>query len=183
MARFLLFLSFAVCYSFTAVAQSPYLCRGDTDYFANCTEAPCPSTEGNNGLCKCRVQQPKPSLPFSVSTTTAKCVNSTETTVQSRYYPIQYYQSCSPTSARAWANCLGASCTWDQKHPERPATCKCPITYGQPFIIALSKPSYKPLSCTQDMYSSATLLESQGMTKFLQGNFPMLAGPVYVPPK
>jgi len=87
------------------------------------------------------------------------------TAVNSRYFPIASFVSCS--NDRPWAFCLDAPCTIDANGST--ATCTCSISKGkEPYVIVTNR--YSKDTCSSGMISSATVKDVLKVTEFLKTN-------------
>ncbi len=155
-----------------AATEGLVYCReeaGQSNIFANCTQATCTATEGGYS-CSCHVQ-PGPSVSMNT------CTQPGMSAVQSRYSPVQAYQVC-PGHTAAWANCLGSPCVFSSDH--KTATCNCSPGLLMPqYIVVLPTLTCDPDKCSNKIiHSSATAGGAQEMTQFLKNNhFPGFTSP------
>ena len=154
----------------SAIAGKPNVCEGQ---FALCTTAKCSPIAGQKGLalCHCSVQN-------AYSAGYKSCQKVTSTTadfqlIQSRYYPIQSYVTCS--NDHAWANCLDSPCVVDSNDPTR-ALCTCPIVQNKGDYVIVSDSCDKS-GCDSGLYSSALVTDSKKMADYLtdQKNLPNIS--------
>ena len=139
------------------------VCQGT---YALCTTAVC-TPKGDKLECGCTVNQ-----GYSVGGG-AQCPPPPQGMIVSRYFPITSFQTClpAPTASRPWADCLNALCTPLPGNPTL-ATCTCNKVSGPNYQNAPSFPwlistgQANPNLCNNStIYSSATTLDSDGITK------------------
>jgi hypothetical protein len=127
-----------------AVADNQLVFCGTKQVFADCTRAPCKPAPNGDVVCKCRIRD-QPSVSLN------DCIAPQGKALQSRYYPLRAYQIC--PNKKTWANCLGSPCT---KNADGTASCACPTTQTNNFIIALPTDHCSMARCNDDkIYSSA----------------------------
>ncbi|CEG57941.1 hypothetical protein [Legionella fallonii] len=131
--------------------------------YALCTEALCEPLPGKAGFatCSCKVK-----TGYSAGTKPCTGVIKTQhgQAVSSRYYPIKSYKVC--TNDRPWAFCLDSPCIMDPQDPSK-ATCICSLAKNQGKYIIVPK-GHEAASCTQGIYSSATVDDVTQITDFLK---------------
>jgi hypothetical protein len=157
----LIVLSLLVTCAMTAFAQAPkfVVCKST---YALCTTAKCTSVPGKSDVsCACAVK-----TGYSLGAQPCEEVKQTSEgqTVKSRYYPIKSYARCS--NDRPWAYCLDANCIVD-KNDKTKAACTCPVTQNQGDYVMVTD-TYTKSSCTTGLYSSATIVQVDQATDFLE---------------
>jgi hypothetical protein len=105
---------------------------------------------------------------YSAATTACRATTQTSQgqSIVSRYYPVKAYAVCS--NARPWANCLDSPCIVDKNDPTR-AACTCTVAKGQGPYVAVGT-SYSKSMCSTGIISSATVQQSEAVTRFLKTN-------------
>ena len=119
--------------------------------------------------CDCKV------IPdgWSVGQKDCKADKPEETHVKSRYFPIRTYARCS--NKRPWAMCLDSDCTVD-KNDKTKAACDCAVMRGEGDYLVQPDTPGTPSQCDTGIISSATVLDLDTITDFLQKQDKM---PVY----
>jgi len=131
-------------------ADNPYICKSQ---YALCTTAKCSPIPGQAGLslCFCKTE-----TGYSAGLKPCKEPETTPegyTLINSRYYPIESYVSCS--NARPWANCLDSPCIIDPSDPSK-AVCTCSIVKNAgPYVIVTD--TCNKSGCETGLTSSATV--------------------------
>jgi hypothetical protein len=153
-------LLFAVMsFTLTGLAANFIVCKSK---FALCTTAKCTPTEKKGFVsCSCKVLK-----GYSVGMKPCQKMKNTSEgqLIKSRYFPIKGYVRC--TNNRPWAWCLDSPCFIDKKHPKT-AACICSVVKNQgTYIIVTDK--YRKSICKSGLYSSATVVQSNQITKFLK---------------
>jgi hypothetical protein len=165
----------------TPAAASPFtLCKST---YALCTTAECTAVPGHPTQlsCACKVR-----TGYSAATKACTPVQSTPQgqVVQSRYYPIKGYQTCS--NNRPWALCLDAPCVVDRNDPKK-ATCTCTSVANKGTYAYVSRygSSYDELLCSTGIISSATIKQIEQITNFLKSQNLLPPSPMTVatPPR
>lgn len=147
----------------TAWAQSPtfQVCRST---YALCTTASCSETDDPLVVaCACEVRTNEYSLGAQPCGSDGK--PNPGDTLKSRYHPVKAFVACN--NNRAWANCLDAECTVDDKTSR--TTCHCDVAYSStPYVITGN--TYTTDTCTTGIISSATVDSVFEVTEFLKTN-------------
>lgn len=136
------------------------LCKGT---YALCTSAACTPVAGKEGTvsCSCEVR-----TGYSAGRDACRPAKDTGESkqVQSRYYPVKSLAICA--NDRPWANCLDKPCIVDKTDPTK-AECACTTDKDQgPYVIVGD--TYTPSTCTTGIISSATVVDHERITDFLQ---------------
>lgn len=145
------------------LAADPYICKSQ---YALCTTAKCSPIPGQAGLslCFCKTE-----TGYSVGEKPCKEAETTPegyTAINSRYYPIGSYVSCS--NARPWANCLDSPCIIDPSDPSK-AVCTCPIVKDQGPYIIVSDTCNKS-GCESGLTSSATVKSGDELDAYIRSS-------------
>ena len=160
--------------SVTALSQNPaapprFIACQST--YALCTFSPCGEVRGREND---HVRLPVKTDEWSVgmkACPTKKEVSEGQT--KSRYFPIRTYSRCS--NNRPWAMCLDKECWIDKNDPTK-AKCKCSVKQGQgDYLVSPEKPGVRS-QCDFGIFSSATVVDLDQITDFLQTQDKM---PVY----
>jgi hypothetical protein len=110
---------------------------------------------------------------WSVGAKDCKADKPDDTHVKSRYFPIRTYARCS--NKRPWAMCLDSDCTLD-KNDKTKAACTCSVKRDVgDYLIEPDSPG-TPSQCDTGIISSATVLDLDTVTDFLEKQDKM---PVY----
>lgn len=131
--------------------------------YALCTTAKCLPIPGKKGWvnCPCDVKN-----GYSAGTKICQQekISPKGTVIYSRYFPLKSYAICN--NNRPWAACLDSTCVIDKNNPKK-ANCLCSLVSNQgSYVIAAD--SYKNNLCEKDIYSSATVVQSNQITNFLK---------------
>jgi hypothetical protein len=144
----------------TATAPPITVCKST---YALCTTATCTAVPGQPSkvTCGCSVH-----TGYSAATQTCKPVRNTSQgqAIVSRYFPAKAYAVCS--NDRPWANCLDSPCIVDKNDPSK-AICTCTAVARQGPYVAVAS-AYNKSMCTTGVISSATVKQSEAITRFLQ---------------
>jgi len=145
------------------LAPTYTICSGT---YALCTRAKCQPISSGDATklsCRCTVRR-----GYSAGTKSCQDVPQRRPkageAIPSRYYPIKSTAVCS--NSREWAFCLDSQCTVDPNLSKATCTCTRMSTPNQPYVVV--KGSYRPSTCTTDIWSSATVEDLLQITGFLQ---------------
>jgi hypothetical protein len=131
--------------------------------YALCTFSQCGEEQKHEGkpstvACACSVQH-----DYSVGTECEgpKTNRTGQTIVRSRYHPIDGYARC--TNDKPWAMCLDSPCVIDSNDPNKAtkASCTCSVQKNQGDYLV-------PTACTTGIISSATVLDLDKITDFME---------------
>jgi hypothetical protein len=145
------------------LAGKPYICKSQ---YALCTTAKCSPIPGLAGLslCFCKTE-----TGYSAGKKPCKKAETTPegyTMVNSRYYPIGSFVSCS--NARSWANCLDSPCIIDPSDPSK-AVCTCSIVKNQgPYVIVTD--TCNKSGCETGLTSSATVKSNDELDAYIRSS-------------
>jgi hypothetical protein len=121
-------------------------------------------------MCDCRVKTDEWSVGMKACPTKKEV---SEGRTKSRYFPIKTYSRCS--NNRPWAMCLDKECWIDKNDPTK-AKCKCSVKQGRgDYMVNPETPGVRS-QCDFGIFSSATVLDLDQITDFLQTQDKM---PVY----
>ena len=171
-------------FSVSALAQAPsttppapltpaatfYACRMT---YALCTFSECEAVvimgDKATSTCNCKVITDG----WSVGAKDCKADKPDGTQIKSRYFPIRTYARC--TNKRPWAMCLDSDCTID-KNDKTKAACNCSVKRDVgDYLVEPDSPGI-PSQCDNGIISSATVVDLDTITDFLQKQDKM---PVY----
>jgi len=147
----------------TTLAFNAYICKSQ---YALCTTAKCSPIPGqvDLSLCFCKTE-----TGYSAGQKPCKEPETTPegyTLINSRYYPIGTYVSCS--NARAWANCLDSPCIIDPSDPSK-AVCTCSIVKNQgPYVIVTD--TCNASGCETGLTSSATVKSNDELDAYIKSS-------------
>lgn len=174
MKKHLLYLCLSLLSFAASAANTPSFTVCNSKY-ALCTKAFCSPIAGKPGYasCACEVK-----TGYSVGTKSCLAVkNDTHNqSLDSRYYPITSYASCS--NERPWAWCLDSPCKIDPKDPNK-AACLCSIVKNLGDYVVVSD-NYNKSICDTGLYSSALVVQSQQITDFLKGQSELQPLPIQI---
>ncbi len=160
---FILFTGLLMFLPKTTLANKAYICKSQ---YALCTTAKCSPIPGQAelSLCFCKTES-----GYSAGEKPCKKAETTPegyTLINSRYYPIESYVSCS--NARPWANCLDSPCIIDPSDPSK-AVCTCSIVKNQgPYIIVTD--TCNKSGCETGLTSSATVKSSDELDSYIRSS-------------
>lgn len=144
-----------------AAAADYQVCKST---YALCTTAKCTTdpSKADTVQCACEVR-----TGYSVGSTPCEVPKQTSAgkQVRSRYYPIKSYAHCA--NNRPWANCFDKECVVDKDDPSK-ATCTCSVKANEGDYVMVT-PSYSAETCTNGLWSSATVSQLHEVTDFLKG--------------
>ncbi len=151
-------------------ASTFYACRMT---YALCTFSACEAVviigDKATSTCNCKVITDG----WSVGAKDCKADKPDGTQVKSRYFPIRTYARC--TNKRPWAMCLDSDCTLD-KNDKTKAACNCSVKRDVgDYLVEPDSPG-NPSQCDTGIISSATVVDLDTISDFLQKQDKM---PVY----